>query len=259
MHRALGNFASVPRAAATIAASAVLTGVIAYYVPKVLSSAEHPPPALTADVLDNTEPPLKMVVPQARTGASSPGAGCDSFRSWAVKIGGIDAGMTTFKLVVQANDTKPIYIAGLRAVVVSSSDPASGIVVSCPSQEGAVERSVVIDLDKSKNGEYIRSGRAQPFDFVLHQGETEIFHVKARTSRHSLRWFLQVDAVVGGRHELLLVKDSGRPFATTGYAVAAGTYVWNGADAWTVSGQPHGGQVIPVSRQLTPLGAAGAS
>src|SRR4051812_42360333 len=73
--------ASAPRAALALAGSALVTGLVAYYLPKVLNTGAGTKAPLTANVLDQTEPPVRMVVPSARTGTRSPGQNCDSFRA----------------------------------------------------------------------------------------------------------------------------------------------------------------------------------
>jgi hypothetical protein len=176
-----------------------------------------------------------MVVPSGRSGSGSPGAGCASFRAWATGIGGADADETTFKLVLQSQANAPTYVAGVRAHVLSKGRPIRGAVVRCPAQGVVTERSVLIDLDRSGDGRYVRSGHRQPFGFTLRRGESEIFKISAGTRAHAVRWLLEVDVVTDGEHRLVTVRNNMRPFLTSAIDPRAGVYQWNYADAWIVA------------------------
>lgn len=210
---------------------------------------------VAASVIPDTEPPITMIVPSGRTEGSSPGPDCDSFRAWALKIGGVDAGRTRFRLLVQSNTHDPVFVAGLRARISSKQPPASGVVVTCPAQAGLSERRVRIDLDKSSEGQYVRSGREQPFNFVLSRGESEVFNVTAKTRQNAFRWVLQVDAVVAGTHKVITVTERGKPFATSAYDRNGGAYYWNYADAWDLRGgdPTYQDRSVPAGDRLVPI------
>jgi hypothetical protein len=254
-HALIGFLASLPRGAAAVAASALVSGIVAYYLPQLLSTAPTPTPPLAADVLDNIEPPITMVVPSAQTGIGSPGSGCASFRRWATAIGGIDAGTTTFTLVLQSTTNAATYVAGVRAHILATRPPSSGIAVSCPAQAGVVERSVLINLD-SGVGTYVRAGRGAPFGFTLRRGESEIFNISAATTRHALQWTLEVDAVINGMHHILTVRDNKRAFMTSAVDSSRAIYRWNYTNAWELDrgGSREPVRVVPVGKQLTPVG-----
>jgi hypothetical protein len=222
-------------------------------LPKLLNAAEPKRPPITATVIPNADPPLRMVVPSARTSVGSPGSGCDGFRRWGLRLGGADAGETTFKLIVQSETDDPVYIAGVRAVVSRVRPIRSPVVVVCPSQGEAPEREVLIDLDTSQAGRYVRAGRQEPFNFVLSRGKSEIFRITAATKRHAVHWVLEVDVVVAGKHRTMRLDDNGRAFATSGYARRVPEYFWDFEHQWFPSGVRD--VPVPVGRRLPPRGA----
>ena len=212
----------------------VISTACTYYLPGLFSQASTPAPPITLSVLDNTSPPFRMIVPQARTVGTSPGGECDNFRTWAIARGGEDAGTTSLGLVVQGNTDEPVYIYGIRADVLSRTSPAKGAVVFCPTAGYVTQRPVAIDLDTSGDGRYITKASDSPFGFTVSKSDLEVFSIAATTAQCDCKWVLQVEAVVNGKPEQFTVTDHGQPFQTSAYNQTAVEYEWNYTNAWDV-------------------------
>jgi hypothetical protein len=233
----------------------VVAGVIStactYYLPGLFSQASTPAPPITLSVLDNTSPPFRMIVPQARTVGTSPVGECDNFRTWAIARGGEDAGTTSLDLVVQGNTDEPVYIYGIRADVLSRTSPAKGAVVFCPTAGYVTQRPVAIDLDTSGDGRYITKASDSPFGFTVSESDLEVFSIAATTAKCDCKWVLQVEAVVNGKPEQFTVTDHGQPFQTSAYNQTAVEYEWNYTNAWDVMLGERQISQLPAGRPLT--------
>jgi hypothetical protein len=235
---------SVPGVLGGLVAAAVVSTACAYYLPGLFSQASTATPPLVFDVLDNTAAPFTMIMPQARIADGSPGAGCSDFRPWVISQGGEDAGKTSLSLVVQGNTSAPVYVYGIRAVVLSRSSPERGAVVNCPTAGYVTQRAVAINLDTSGDGRYVTKAPDSPFGFTVSQSDLEVFSIAATTTQCNCTWDLQVEAVVNGQEQQFTVTDHGRPFETSAYNQSAVEYAWNYSNAWGVMlGQRQVGQV----------------
>jgi hypothetical protein len=236
-----------PRAVIAVVFTAAVSTTLAFYLPPLLRSASSGPPvALT--VIDNTAPPGAMVLAPSQTAQTWPPSGtCYGFRDWALALGGIDAGNTDFQLVVQGKTREPVYVAGIRAVIVERLRPATGTLVHCPYGGRPPIYSVHIPLDTSGAGEYIRRGKDAPFGFTVQNGESAVFNISASADHSRYIWVLDVDLVVSGRHKILTIRDQNRPFDTTAVARNAPFYELTYFDHWLlVRGGRQSGP--PVSR-----------
>ena len=230
------RYLSLPRAILGLTGAAVISGVVAHYLPGVLP-AEAKGPAVLTNVLDNTNPPLRIMLPEAPTSLHTrPSPGCASFRPWALGVGGADANETALDLVVQGNTSAPVYVAGLRARILSAVPPRSGVLAVCPSAGTVTPRKIAISLDGGLAGKYITHAGDEPFGFTVGKGETEVFDIGATTHRSDVRWLLELDLVVAGRQRVITISDNGRPFQTTAVGTRRPTvYTWNLQDAWQLT------------------------
>jgi hypothetical protein len=231
------SFWSVPRAIAGVAGTAVITGLVAFYVPKVLNPGPSPGPPVETNVLDNTNAGQKVIVTRPPTAdRAQPGPGCEGFQSWRATVGGADAGETAFDLVVQGNTSSAVYVAGIRARILSSQPTSRGVLAECPTAGTVTPRKILLPLDSSQAGQYITHGHNSPFGFTVGKGSTEVFDIGAFTRRAYVRWLLELEIVVGGHAQVLTIADHGRPFATAAPPPGLPQYVWNFNGTWTRAG-----------------------
>jgi hypothetical protein len=230
----LARLLTLPRAAAGVAGVAVITGLVGYFLPRILNSATASATTpLYSRVLDDSEPPLLLLIPPARTVGSAPsGPTCEAFLSWARSAGGVDAGTTRFSLVIQGNTDAALYIAGVRAHLVSTAAPDSGALVECPTQGEVKPHKIVIDLESAARGRYVTNASGSPFGVTVGKGESEVFDVTASTQRHTFSWLLEVKAIIAGQTRVLLISDHGRPFQTTPLGPLKSTYQWSAEGEW---------------------------
>lgn len=190
------------------------------------------------------------VIPSSVRTHGTPGAGgCDGFHSWVVDNLGVDAGATVVQIAAQGTTDKPVLIQNVRASVIDSSPPLTGIAVDCspvdsappPSgtnvppnavTQGPLEvREGVVILDASQPAVVFQSGYKKPLAFTLKKGETESFAVSAIAAHATYRWKVQLDVVVNGVADTLEVGGK-NGFTTTAEPAPHTAWEWNWKDGW---------------------------
>lgn len=241
---------TVPRLVAATALTALVTWGITELATSVKEQAVslnpvawsvEANPALVGGFSDLS---IHMMLPAGAHPATGPGAGCKTFRPWALANGAVDAGATYLQVVLQGRSPGQLLISDARAVVVTREAPARGIGISCPSAGVAEFRPLTINLDTPDRRAHYQSTR--PFGFTLAQGETETFLIRATASAGIYRWHLEISVISGQVSRTIRIDDHGRDFRT-GPSVHGPTWVWNYQDAWT--GGPSNSEV-PVGGKL---------
>ena len=229
-----------PRKAVGLLVSAAIPLVLAFYLPGILTSVSASP-AIFATIVDPSAPPVTMIVPATRAAGTSPLKGCDTFRPWALSVGGVDAERTVFELVIQGNTDDPVYIAGMQPRLVSWSLATSGIVVQCPLGGSPDRYAIDLNLDSPAPARVTHGGDGAPFGYTVKRGESEVFTVEAHARRAKYDWVLLIDLVVAGRHRSLTIDDHGKPFATSPLP-SDRLYEWTYDGNWSelVHGRPTG-------------------
>jgi len=230
--------------------TALLGWSISYYLPGLLSDSSKPPPIAT-DVIDNpslidtfSEAPQTILLPGVRNlrAANPPFPFCDQFRSWAIGLGGIDAGQTRFRLIVQGDSDLPVVLNGMSARIIRRiSTRAASVPVECGTAGEVTVRSIQINLDASPPlADYRSAYGTKPFAFTLNKGETEIFDITAQSSLPNVvtEWDLVLNVTIDGNRQTYVIEDRGKPFETAGWTARAtkGTYEWT--TAWSPSSGP---------------------
>lgn len=225
--------------------TAVLGWSVNYYLPGILSHHSQPP-AIAADVNDN--PSLidtfasaseTIFLPpsiQKRHVANPPFGFCDQFRVWATGLGGIDAGRTEFRLIVQGNSAQPVVLDGMSAKIIRREPEQRVIPVECETAGNATVRSIRINLDAVPPLANYRSALGtKPFAFTLNKGDTEIFDISAssRTPGTVTFWDLELHAVIDGHGHTYLIEDRGHPFETAGLRKAPTGKAYSWGTTWT--------------------------
>ena len=223
--------------------AALLGWAINYYLPGLLSQHSQPPP-IAADVNDDpstigtfsaTSETILLPGPARKAHADNPPFSfCDEFRSWATGLGGVDAGSTEFRLVVQGNSDLPVVLDGMSANIIRRVATKGNIPVACGTAGNATVRSIRINLDVNPPlADYHTAYGTQPFAFTLNKGETEIFDITAVSSAPNTItiWDLALRAIIDGQEHTYYIEDRGRPFETAGWTpgTAKGVYEWTTA------------------------------
>lgn len=172
------------------------------------------------------------VVPRARRQLPPPPRGlCRDRRSWARRLGGVDARFTRVEVILEGNASGTLVLDEIRAQVVGRRPPLKGSWLVC--SVGGAEaspRRIEVDLDRDPPlVQYLREGdepvRA-PILFTLKKGEVETFFVHAKTTTCDCSWRIFFRLLERGRRHVITVDDDGRPFRTTATNRSA-YYVWD--------------------------------
>ena len=267
---------TVPGAALGAIGVAVVGLVVTYFGPRLLDrlTAEDRPKisvrANPASIDTFSDQAQFLIVPYGRRAVGGPkGPGCSGFRSWGASVGGIPAGATNFRLIVQGGGAE-VLISGMRAKVMSRKRPVPGTGFRCPGAGEAEIRAIRIDLDDpTPAGRVIRGGKKGPVSFTVAKDETEVFDISATTKTCYCRWLLELDTTQDGQAKVISVSDHGKPFETTvlpgntGFDFGPGRlfYDWNWEEGeWWVDRGPGGiyppKTYPPAQRPLPPLATA---
>jgi hypothetical protein len=211
-----------------------------YYLPKLFANSSPPPP-IVAEISDNpslidtfSAAPETIYLPIGVRGhrvSNPPFSFCDQFRVWAAHLGGVDAGKTEFRVIVQGNSAQPVVLDGMSARVIRRVPEPRSIPVGCTTAGNATVRSIEINLDaRPPLANYKTVYGTKPFAFTLNKGDTEIFDITAvsKLSNEITFWGLVLHAVIDGHGRTYVIEDRGHPFETAGWraGIAAKIYSW---------------------------------
>jgi hypothetical protein len=239
-------------AAVSWGATEVLSGIksdIKSGAPLALSLETNP--ALAGAFADE---PIYAVIPGEVRTTGTPGEGCQGFRGWVRRQGGVDARTTKFQLTVQGRVPEAVLISSLRVKILGRERPVTGVPVVCPPAAEAQFRAVSIDLDAIPPRVRYHSGEGKDFGFTVAEGETETFNVVASARKAHYRWEAELVVVVDGERRTLEIDDHGQPFETTA-ATSRAWWSWDYSGAWFGSGPGAAGSArsIPGGTALPPL------
>ena len=250
----VGRIKTLPGAIVAALATGLVGALIAYFVPGILDrvTGEDRPhvsvetnPA-TIDTFQNLS--HHLIVPRGQRVSGNPGPGCAGFYAWGARAGGVPAGETNFRLIVQGGGDQTL-ISGIRARVIERDPPLSGTGFNCPSQAGVDIRSVSLDLDEPNPvAEIVDKGKERPLAFTVSADETEVFDISAETAECYCSWILELVTTQNGDEEIISVSRDGSPFETTAWpasglhATDPPYYLW---EPFTPSGWRVGDQTYP--------------
>jgi hypothetical protein len=149
------------------------------------------------------------------------------FRTWSLNIGGTDYKQSRFRLTLQGQTDKAVFISDVTAQVRHRTRTDDSVELICETTGGSAQiRDLAINLDSTRPAARYQAGR-KPFGFTLSKGESEIFDITAYTERsETIEWNLKVGVTVGGKHREIPVQDRNRPFRTSA-ASPQGKYQWD--------------------------------
>jgi len=189
----VGRIKTLPGVIMVTAVTGVVGALIAYFVPGLLN---HVTGADRLKVSVQTNPATidtfadvshHLIIPRGQRLSGGPGRGCTGFYPWGARLGGVAAGETNFRLVLQGGGDQTV-VSGIRARVIARDPPLKGTGFVCPSQAGLRPRSICIDLDEpTPIGEEVHYGTVakrcagHPVSFTVSANESEVLDVSAIT------------------------------------------------------------------------------
>lgn len=246
MHQARLLVSTWPRRFVAFAATALAASAIAYFSPGLWQQTAEKTGLASApiEVEVVSDPELiqgggvkhhiaNFVIPRPINEIGAPPAGntASGRYPWAHELGGVDAGESLVRLVVNGTSPSAVVLLGLRVEILDRQPPTEGSHVTV-SGGGAAQsvRYFHIDLDQpAPVPEYVgSSGEDQeaPFPYRVSQGELEVIDVTAFTGASDVRWQLVLEYSAEGKQDRIVVDDNGDPFQTT---AAADQVNWSGA------------------------------
>jgi hypothetical protein len=217
-----------------------------------LFAGADPPVSLTVEtnpwlVSGFSDATMIGTVPHGVRVTSSP-SGCEDLEPWLRRVGGLDAGSTRLRVVVQGQSSTPVLLSNLRVNVLNASPPPTGTSLYCGPQGIAEISPIFIDLDRRPVS--VRSGSgARPFGFTVGQGEIETFDIEASTDRSHVTWTMTLELIVDGHKSEMQIDDHGHPFQTTVAPARRSVWSWDYQGGWSnATGQSiAAGQALPAS------------
>jgi hypothetical protein len=197
-----------------------------------------------------------LVIPRGQVIEGGPGQGCGNFHPWGTRLGGVPAGYSYLRLVVQGREARPILLSGMRARIVDRQPPLAGTQLTCPSAGDAQIKSIEIDLDgPSTEAVYKTPTGVKPFGFTIAKNETVVFDVQIFTKKCHCKWFLELDLVIDGVSRTQTIGDDGQPFEIT--TRSDRSYEWDYQNTWALTDSTNPDAPIyepqPRDKPLTPL------
>jgi hypothetical protein len=223
----ISSLKGAPKAVVIAVATAVIGAIVAYFVPKILDQISgenrlHVRLESNPGTIDTFAGiSERFIVPVGGKVGGNPGPGCSGFYPWATAVGGVSAGESNFRLVVQGGGDQTL-IESIRARVVEREPPLNGTGVVCPAQGALRPRPVCINLDQPnpigqvvQYSEFHKSCEGRPVSFTVAANESEVFDISATTSSCHCKWVLEIITTQGGEEKTISVPDGGDTFETT--------------------------------------------
>lgn len=183
------------------------------------------------------EPPLRFSVTHEDPGDGSvfafssviprsalpPPVGCGSqMDPWLAQNEAVDAGRSRLKIAVEGLNRSPVLIQTMRARIVSRERPISGSVLTCATEGVLPAVEVGFNLDEAspvaralKKDGSLGSPYFESAGLTVAEGEHVILAITAFAEGCFCKWVIELDVLVDGKQETLIVDDGGRPFETT--------------------------------------------
>jgi hypothetical protein len=237
----VSSLKGAPKAVVAAVVTAVIGAIAAYFVPHVLDQIRgenrlHVRLESNPGTIDTfADISHRVIVPGGRKVGGNPGPGCAGFYPWATAFGGVPAGESNFRLVVQGGGDQTL-IEGIRARVLERDPPLNGTGFVCPTQGALRPRSVCINLDEPnpigrvvRYSEFHKSCEGRPVSFTVAANETEVFDVSATTEACYCKWVLELVTTQGGEEKIVSVPGGGEQFDTTPWPASPSRpqYTWD--------------------------------
>jgi hypothetical protein len=149
--------------------------------------------------------------------------GCDSLREVGRQAGAADYSTTYLELIAEGRTLKDVVIVGIQGKIVSREPRANGALISCESAGATDVIAFGLNLDEpepvarfiEESGEFSEPRFGEDSAVTLTKGELIPFHVTARTMKSYVEWELEIEIIVDGKREEMVLDNDGEPFRTT--------------------------------------------
>jgi len=149
--------------------------------------------------------------------------GCDSLREAGRQAGAADYSTTYLELIGEGRTLKDVVIVGIQGKILSREPRASGPLISCESAGATDVIALGLNLDEPEpvarfiedNGEFGEPWFGEDSAVTLTKGELIPFHVTARTMKSYVEWELEIEMIIDGKREEIVLDNEGEPFRTT--------------------------------------------
>lgn len=155
---------------------------------------------------------------------------------WVGDLGAVTAGDQYVEVTVQGMGKETVVLQDMNVRVQSTGAPLDWNNFQMGSGCGgkAPSTSFAVDLDDAAPRVTTRAGQ-RDFPYKVSENDPEVFHIKASTELHDVRWYLELEWSSGNRHSTLLIDDQGKPFRTSSKA-GRPSYSWWGTSKWEREG-----------------------
>jgi len=223
--------------AATVAVVLLTAGGVAVYHEQFDPSTRPAGQPFTATVSTD---PSSLVSPQEcrtvvfpgpwRDPAPPPTLTQEAVNGWEQSEHGVDGIQTLVAIVLQGRSDQDVVISSPRVVMASRTGPLRGPAAELGGCGGEVKpRLFTVNLDQQNPSAVFRNGtpfpalasvagvirQARSAVFTISASDPEYFVVQATTTRHFVRWYLEVSWQSEGKSGTLRIGNGEQPFATS--------------------------------------------
>jgi transcriptional regulator with XRE-family HTH domain len=172
-----------------------------------------------------------MLVDRSPQNVPPPPAQQDA-EGWVAAMGAVAADHQTVALTIQGTGAQTVVLQDLHVRVVGSSAPLTWSKYAMGDGCGGGVDTAAFDIALVAGNPLVQPIAGQrPFPYKVSESDPEVFYVKAHTSGHDVRWYLELDWSSGSRHGTVRIDDHGKPFRTSAsgkkyYAMPLGQSDW---------------------------------
>ncbi|WP_030791743.1 helix-turn-helix domain-containing protein [Streptomyces sp. NRRL S-920] len=137
--------------------------------------------------------------------------------AWVADLGAVSSGEQFIEVTVQGIGEETVVLQDMDVRVRSTSAPLAwndyAMETGCGGKVNT--KSFGVDLDDNAPRTTPKGGQ-RDFPYKVSENDPEVFYIKAHTTSHDVRWYLELEWSSGKRHGTLRVDDQGKPFRTSG-------------------------------------------
>lgn len=208
---------------------AIGTFLVAEFLPGVIERIRGEPSVLFSLGFDDTfySEGFTLVLPASRevdTNTFDGVDGCTSLREAGRQAGAADYFGTFLQLIAEGRTLKDVAIVGIQARIVRRDKRANGALISCESAGAVDVIALGLNLDEpepvartinEESGKFEEPWFSQDSAVTLTKGELLPFRITATTKKSYVEWELEIQMIIDGEREEMVLDNEGEPFRTT--------------------------------------------